>query len=819
VFTSRSDLTHEGVTPGVAQVFQYDAQTGSLVRASIGEAGFDDDGRAPAYGASLATQQADAFDSPTSAVGVSAPANGAVFFESPTALTPRALEDMVDGLGQPVPNVYEYRAGGVSLISDGRDDSTVNEGPGVRLLGADPSGAGAFFTTVDPLVAQDTDTQQDIYDARGEGGFPAPQPAPGCVGEACQGPLIGSLALTSTLTPTLPLEGGVGATTATAPPPARAGATLSSGLAGDTAAADPVPFGIADFAMRALGADDAPDTQAGGHPESLTASFDLTTSSQDGADGLTYQLTEDVKDIVLNLPTGLAVSPQAAPRCALYELQLTFGETECPATSRIGTLVLRRIGEGETTIQESEPIAVYNMVPEVGYPLELGASYLGTPILMYGSVVHTESGYGLRLAVPGIQRLGLTGASLTLFGDPTVQDGTASPPDAFFTNPVDCGRGSLPARLEVDSWQHPGQYRALETVAYNDVTGCAAPQFQPALSVTPETTQASERAGYDFEIRVPQRQDPAEPATAELKSATLTLPVGVSIAPAAADGLVGCPATGPEGINVGSDETGPAGQDLGDPAASELGPDGLYHSAPGRCPEAATVGTVEITTPLLPEPLYGQVFVGCGGEDEASCAEPDPLGGRQIGVYLQAAGSGVIVKLAGTVIVDEATDQLTVAFDELPQLQFSELTLRLKGGPRAVLANPEACGTATTTSQFAAWSWPGTPFATASSAFGVTGCPSLPPPPAQPAPALPSGTAGTPATGSPTPPGALGQTTPPPPGGAGHGVKSLVTTKPPKKGGKARHKAQKRKHRRGGKLKQKHGKNKSREARPKQGDR
>ncbi len=777
-FTSAADLLDEGLVPGVAQVFQYDAQTGVLVRASIGASGFDGDGLTPAYGATLATQQADVFDSPTSAVGTSAPANGAVFFESPTALTPQALDDEIDALGEPVPNVYEYRAGNISLLSDGRDTSTVDGGPGVRLLGADSSGENAFFTTVDPLVAQDTDTQQDIYDARVDGGFPAPQPASSCVGEACRGPL--------SVAPVLP----VGSTTRAT------GAPLIAQV-GDTPSSDPASFGIEDFAMQALDAGSAPETQAGGHPDSLTTSFELNTSTEEGGGGLSHQLTGDVKDIVLSLPTGLTIDPQAAAMCALYELQLAPEETECPAASRIGTLVLKRIGEGQAAIQESEPIAVYNMVPEPGYPMEFGVSYLGKPILMYGSVVRMGSGYGLRLAVPGVPDLGLIGSSLTLFGDPAGRDGTGSPSMSLLTNPVDCGEGPLSARLEVDSWQHPGQYQAVETVAYNEVTGCEALQFQPMLSVTPETTRAGEPAGYDFEIRVPQHEDPAEPGTPELKNATVTLPMGVSLSPAAADGLVGCPAEGLAGINIGDSEAG------------ELGPDGLLHTAPGLCPEASRVGTVEITTPLLPAPLSGHVFVGCGGEEEASCAEPDPLGGGQIGIYLEAEGSGVIVKLAGTVTVDEATDQLTMVFDELPQLPFSELALHLWGGPRAVLANPKICGTATTTSQLAAWSSPITPLVTPTSAFSVTECAS--PPPTSPPPTAP------PVAGPPAPPPALGQGGMSSAGGTSQGGKPVVTSKTSKKATKAKRRLKKhRKH--GGKPKQKRGKRNAK-TKPKRGDR
>ena len=48
-------------------------------------------------------------------------------------------------------------------------------------------GWGCVLRTTQRLVAQDTDTQWDFYDARVDGGFPAPVVPAGCVGDACQG--------------------------------------------------------------------------------------------------------------------------------------------------------------------------------------------------------------------------------------------------------------------------------------------------------------------------------------------------------------------------------------------------------------------------------------------------------------------------------------------------------------------------------------------------------------------------------------------------------------------------------------------------------
>jgi hypothetical protein len=198
----RANVTPDGrflVFENGGQVFRYDAETDELARISIGNDGFDDDGNAGEGSARIVP----AFK----AVKTIGPARGnptmsndgsRVFFESPRALTPHALDDAFDGNGY-AENVYEWREGHVYLLSDGHDTSSAEvpacgTGSAVCLLGTDATGANVFFTTADQLVPSDTDTQVDIYDARicePENGNPCiaepPQPLPPCLGEACHG--------------------------------------------------------------------------------------------------------------------------------------------------------------------------------------------------------------------------------------------------------------------------------------------------------------------------------------------------------------------------------------------------------------------------------------------------------------------------------------------------------------------------------------------------------------------------------------------------------------------------------------------------------
>ncbi len=516
-------------------------------------------------------------------------------------------------------------------------------------------------------------------------------------------------------------------------------------------------FEIKDFNLQALGSDGALDLQAGGHPNTLTTSFDIDTNNQETAHGIYYHSAEQLRSIVVDLPLGFIGNPQTIPHCPLHALLKTPAATGCPPSSRVGTIVFEG-SPGRFSASEgpnSETTALYNLTPEAGYQAEFGFTYFGTPVFIYARAIRMNSTYGIQITVPGIPELSTVGTSLTFFGEPAQRNGGSGSPQPFFTNPVDCLGGSSPARIEVDTWQHPGVFYSKEAEVYPQLTGCEMLQFAPMLKVQAETTQADEPSGYDFEIDIPRNENSLSPGTPELRDATVTLPAGVSVSPAAADGLVACEATGPHGIDI---PTG-RGYAFEKPSEGEAdGPDGLAHLTAGNCPASSAVGTVQLTTPLLEGPLEGHVFLGqpgCGGTGQAGCTATDAADGNLVHVYLEAAGSGVVIKLPGSVSLNRSTGQVTATFRENPQLPVSRIVLHLDGGSRASLANPLTCGTATTMSDLLPWSSPFTPDGVPSSHFTVdwdgkggveSQCPANPP-------LTPSLTAGTvsPAAGAPSP--------------------------------------------------------------------
>ena len=115
--------------------------------------------------------------------------DGRLFFNSPDGLVPQATNHKED--------VYEYEPSGIGSCESpsGGCVSLLSSGSSSResaFLEATPSGSDVFFLTAAQLLAQDTDTAFDIYDARACTPQspcltpPAQEPAPCSTADACR---------------------------------------------------------------------------------------------------------------------------------------------------------------------------------------------------------------------------------------------------------------------------------------------------------------------------------------------------------------------------------------------------------------------------------------------------------------------------------------------------------------------------------------------------------------------------------------------------------------------------------------------------------
>jgi hypothetical protein len=489
------------------------------------------------------------------------------------------------------------------------------------------------------------------------------------------------------------------------------GVEAFSTVVGNSAIPDPLPEANG---MMVANPNDL-DTQAGSHPYAMTTSFLLKRNAQG-------ELPENqtAKDISVNLPPGLSGSITSVPQCPMYDLA-TEG-LGCPTSSQIGVVtVFFDMGPSERT---GLLAPVYNMVPSDGGTAELSfpVAVVAQPVIV---TLRSDGDYGLTAQTRNISEvLNFGGLTMTLWGVPadprhdserfTPANGVASlktlgshvpggphgeplpdsaPLMGFLTNPTECG-GPVDASIAADSWVEPGPFAAdgrpdlsgpnwvLErTPMYPDgVTGCERLRFEPSISVTPDTTRADSPSGAAIDLHVPQSTNPYDLVSSALDDASATLPQGLAISPGAADGLQAC-------TDNLVEPPGSPGNEIGLTSNEPV----TFASVEPTCPAASQVGTTELKTPVLPEPLFGQVYLSADHS------------GDTYGVFFVIRGEGLLIKLKSVVTANPVTGQLTARFTNSPQQPFGDFTIHFYGGPRAVFVNPEKCGPATTTIDLTPW--------------------------------------------------------------------------------------------------------------------
>jgi hypothetical protein len=512
-------------------------------------------------------------------------------------------------------------------------------------------------------------------------------------------------------------------------------------ILGSTAAR--AEFGIAGFDQQ-ITADPAGRvfTQAGGHPFAITTEIELNHHSAPTF-GPEVQLPDrDAKDIVTKLPPGLFGNPAGIAQCNTEQLaaaHTSLGSkfyARCPVASQVGTVEIRE-PFSEIFGDMGLVVSLYNMVPAFDQPAAFGFDVAGESIMLSGNV-RNSGDFGITVISSDIPNaLPITGVTLTFWGDPadprhdfqrcqteslrkeagvepycpgaTEEYPLAGPnkdPEAekaFLTLPVACtARGEgFTTTLETDQWSEPGVFSRQDLVSHESpgyplqsnewgpqagVTGCGVVPFNPSLAVQPSTHQADTPTGLSVDFSLPQEGllAPEGIATDDVRETVVTLPAGVSVSPSAADGLGAC----------------------------SLAQIGLGNGNSPSCPDSSKMGTVEIVTPLLSEPLHGAIYLAEQSENPFNAL---------IALYLVAEGHGVVLKLPGEVNLDPVTGQLRSTFDNSPQLPFDDLKIDFKGGPRSPLVTPHECGTYTTSATMTPWS--GNAPVSISSSFQITSGP------------------------------------------------------------------------------------------------
>jgi hypothetical protein len=480
---------------------------------------------------------------------------------------------------------------------------------------------------------------------------------------------------------------------ADAPDEATATATASCLCATqDGAAADVFPFaptrpfGIASAEGGLFKSDGQlpfgdPFTQAGGHPDNGVADYLFFTRRQLQAVNSSlpagYRPTEYLRRLRADLPRGQVGNPLAVPElCSGVDvIGAFFNLSHCPEESVVGAVSIALAAEGVL----HSPI--YAIQPEFGTPAQF-AFYAAGNIYVLSAHLRADDHYAVSLELEPSPKINLVLSEVTLcnFGTRISAGqvaGCKAPgdfdanPKPLFTNPTRCDPLEPPMiNTLLDSWEHPGVFVEKAFTAA-PIDGCGAVPFEPAATLAPTNHRADSPTGIDVEITMPTGGLESNDGIAQsnLDTAAVTFPKGMSINPASADGLEAC----------------------------SLDQIKLDSNAEDECPPSSKVGTVAITTPLLRNILTGSVYVAKQNDNPFHTT---------LGLYMvfSSARDGVTIKVAGRLVPDPNTGQLTTAFTENPEAPFSQLALHLNQGPRAPLINPPKCGTYAIHSEFSPWS-------------------------------------------------------------------------------------------------------------------
>ena len=421
----------------------------------------------------------------------------------------------------------------------------------------------------------------------------------------------------------------------------------------------------AGAADHALGAEEITEfttgvstTQAGGHPD---IEYNVSWTNRAGSDNPCN--CEDGKILEMHFPTGFIGNPHAVPICSLAEFSLQ----KCPPETQVGVLQI------ESALRQ----AIFNLAP---HPNEAGlvGFYVPAAETVIFTALHARTGsdYGLDSTTSAIYHfLPVKNVNIRIWGVPADPSHDASrfpagkpdgveckpypegcygpvksnaTPAPYLQNPTTCG---VPLTASHTVEYYTGTVARAES-AWPPTTGCDELTFDPSLAVTPTTTAADSVSGLDVTLKVPQTQSPTAPSPSEIRSVSMALPEGFSLAASAANGKIAC-----------------------DDSELSFDTEDAAH-----CPEFSKIGTAVIDSSALPGPINGAVYIG------------QPLPGQTYRAFVTGDGFATHVKLKGTVELGPGTGRVVATFSDLPQSPIQEVDLHFFGAEHG-FRHPDHCGT------------------------------------------------------------------------------------------------------------------------------
>jgi hypothetical protein len=447
------------------------------------------------------------------------------------------------------------------------------------------------------------------------------------------------------------------------------------------------------------------------------------------------EVNKTIKTLRVDLPPGLTVNPNATPsKCNTKTEFLNSPATgvfvpTCSADTRVGTeevtVVTNRAGiELELAPGTKLPVPkgfvvppsaatgtsvpVYNLTPNEGEPALFGFIVAGKePVFLHTEVAwqsdfhesftielpNTASEPGLSTLISRLINNGATTGNGTYINNPTTCFNPSEPAyehlystyfraESYGVPNPSFPIGSSLVEAKVAETSQTGATNAVQQV------GCENVPFNPGLNVDAGTGAVDSPAPATVEATLKYLTGTESSAQeSHLRKAVVTLPEGMGLNPSGSVGLGEC-----------TDAQFHKGQRTYDNA----------------CPSNSVIGSVQIESPPLSQPLTGSIYVG-------TQKSSNPESGEEFRILVEAKEpkEGIDLRLVGNTAANKTTGQLTTTFDEkesselfgalpegLPQVPFTSVKLKFDGS-KAVLTSPSTC-TSEATGQMEPWARPGT---------------------------------------------------------------------------------------------------------------
>ncbi len=388
-------------------------------------------------------------------------------------------------------------------------------------------------------------------------------------------------------------------------------------------------FGIAPggFAVRMLDAGGNPENRSGSHPDRLQIDFKLETEGSGTS----------ARDLAVDLPPGFGGDPAAVPACPRQAHE--EGE-ECPSDSQVGLVSFGSAGTPlPIFLLEAEPGQVASFTSKTGLPIPFQLKL-------------RPDDFGITFAAEELAEGAPSEGHIELWGVPAEhQEAPTAEPRPFLTTPSVCGPLSFTLRTRS---REEGAPWLSESTEVGPLSGCQSLRFSPRLGLQLSNPIADSPSGVRMALSLAEDEGGSELAVAQTKDVSVELPSGLTVSPGGAVGLALC-------------------------SDAQLG---LGNSVGATCPASSRVGTVELASAALPEPLTGTVYLG------------EQQGSERFRLFIVAPGPGIVFKFVTSLQPDPTTGRLTATLHDLPQVAIDQIVMSLSGGSSGLLATPLGCGPA-----------------------------------------------------------------------------------------------------------------------------